>query len=73
VTWNVTVWDECQPGLQEHYPSGVHAVIAEGLRSVGAGRIFYFSPAHEEQPVYHQPKIQLIIASAVEWACPCSS
>jgi trehalose utilization protein len=36
----------------------------------GRGRIFYFSPGHEEQPVYHQPEIQLIIANAVEWACP---
>jgi trehalose utilization protein len=34
----------------------------------GRGRIFYFSPGHEEYPVYHQPEIKQIIGNAVEWA-----
>ncbi len=34
----------------------------------GRGRIFYFSPGHEEYPVYHQPEIRQILANAVEWA-----
>jgi trehalose utilization protein len=33
----------------------------------GAGRIFYFSPGHEEYPVYFQPDIQRVIANAVAW------
>jgi len=33
----------------------------------GAGRIFYFSPGHEEYPVYFQPEIQRVIANAVAW------
>ncbi|HKW07057.1 MAG TPA: ThuA domain-containing protein [Candidatus Dormibacteraeota bacterium] len=33
----------------------------------GAGRIFYFSPGHEEYPVYFQPEIQHVIANAVAW------
>jgi trehalose utilization protein len=33
----------------------------------GAGRVFYFSPADQEFPVYHQPEIQRVIANAVAW------
>lgn len=33
----------------------------------GGGRIFYFSPGHEEYPVYHQPEVQRVIANAVAW------
>ena len=36
----------------------------------GGGRIFYFSPGHETNPVYHQPEIRRIIANAVRWASP---
>lgn len=38
----------------------------------GLGRIFYFSPGHEEYPVYFQPEIQRVIANAVAW-CAASS
>ena len=34
----------------------------------GQGRIFYFSPGHEDYPVYHQPEVQQVIANAVSWA-----
>ena len=34
----------------------------------GAGRIFYFSPGHEEFPVYHLPLVKQVIANAVQWA-----
>ncbi|HEV2414175.1 MAG TPA: ThuA domain-containing protein [Candidatus Dormibacteraeota bacterium] len=33
----------------------------------GLGRIFYFSPGHEDYPVYFQPEIQRVIANAVAW------
>ena len=33
----------------------------------GAGRIFYFGPADQEFPVYHQPEIQRVIANAAAW------
>jgi trehalose utilization protein len=39
----------------------------------GAGRVFYFSPGHEEYPVYHQPEIQRVIANAVAWCAGASS
>lgn len=37
----------------------------------GYGRIFYFQPGHEEQPIYEIPQIQRIITNAVRWAAPC--
>ncbi len=36
----------------------------------GHGRIFYFSPGHETQPIYHHPEIQRVITNAVHWARP---
>jgi trehalose utilization protein len=36
----------------------------------GRGRIFYFSPGHETNPVYHQPEVQRVIVNAVRWAAP---
>ena len=38
--------------------------------SRGLGRVFYFSPGHEEHPIYHQAEIQRILANAVEWCAP---
>jgi trehalose utilization protein len=34
----------------------------------GRGRIFYFSPGHETNPVYHQPEVRRVIANGVRWA-----
>jgi trehalose utilization protein len=34
----------------------------------GKGRVFYFSPGHEENPVYHQAEIRRVIANGVRWA-----
>ncbi len=34
----------------------------------GNGRIFFFSPGHETNPVYHQPEIRRTIANGVVWA-----
>ena len=34
----------------------------------GKGRIFYFSPGHETNPVYHRPEIRRILANATRWA-----
>lgn len=36
----------------------------------GNGRIFYFQPGHEANPVYQNPIVQRIIRNAVVWACP---
>jgi len=33
----------------------------------GAGRVFYFAPADQEFPAYHQPEVQRVIANAVAW------
>jgi trehalose utilization protein len=33
----------------------------------GQGRIFYFSPGHETNPVYHQAEVRRIIANAAQW------
>jgi trehalose utilization protein len=34
----------------------------------GNGRIFYFSPGHETQPVYHLSGVRRVLANAVLWA-----
>ncbi len=34
----------------------------------GRGRIFYFSPGHETNPVYHQAEVQRVLANATRWA-----
>jgi trehalose utilization protein len=36
----------------------------------GRGRIFYFSPGHETNPVYHQPEVRRVIGNAVRWVSP---
>jgi trehalose utilization protein len=36
----------------------------------GRGRIFYFSPGHEEHPVYHQPEVQRVLLNSTRWAAP---
>ncbi len=34
----------------------------------GAGRIFYFRPGHETYPIYHDERVQRILADAARWA-----
>ncbi|GAA2411714.1 trehalose utilization protein ThuA [Streptomyces glaucosporus] len=34
----------------------------------GLGRIFYFSPGHEEYPVYRRPDVRTVLANAAFWA-----
>ncbi|MFO7612935.1 MAG: ThuA domain-containing protein [Clostridia bacterium] len=34
------------------------------------GRMFYFQPGHESHPIYHNEKIQRVIANACAWAAP---
>ena len=41
--------------------------------SRGAGRIFYFQPGHETNPVYYQPEITRVIQNAVHWVAPAFS
>ena len=36
----------------------------------GNGRIFYFRPGHEVYPIYHHPKVRLVLRNAVKWAAP---
>ncbi len=36
----------------------------------GYGKIFYFQPGHEEQPIYEMPEIQRIIVNAVRFCSP---
>ncbi len=36
----------------------------------GYGKVFYFSPGHESNPIYHQPEIKRIIANSVKWLAP---
>ena len=49
------------------YPGG-EVFRSGGVWYRGRGRIFYFTPGHEEYPVYSQPEIQQVIRNAVAWA-----
>jgi trehalose utilization protein len=37
---------------------------------VGKGKVFYFQPGHETNPVFFDPIIRRIMRNAVEWASP---
>ena len=39
----------------------------------GNGKIFYFCPGHETQPIYYQPEVLRVITNAVRWAAPVDS
>ena len=36
----------------------------------GAGKIFYFQPGHESQPIYYRDDVRRILANAAAWAAP---
>ncbi len=36
----------------------------------GHGKVFYFSPGHESNPIYHQAEIKKIIANGIQWLAP---
>ena len=36
----------------------------------GKGKVFFFSPGHEDYPIYLQPQIQRVISNGVKWAAP---
>ena len=38
----------------------------------GAGKVFYFQPGHETNPVYKNPNVLTIIKNTVYWATPCN-
>jgi trehalose utilization protein len=37
---------------------------------IGKGRVFYFQPGHETNPVFFDPNVRKIMLNAVEWAAP---
>ena len=48
------------------FPNGKQ--IRSGLAyQIGAGRVFYFRPGHEENPTFYRPDIQRVIRNAVYW------
>ncbi|MDQ2823984.1 MAG: ThuA domain-containing protein [Verrucomicrobiota bacterium] len=36
----------------------------------GNGKVFYFRPGHEVYPIYHHPKVRLVLRNAAKWAAP---
>ena len=39
----------------------------------GLGKVFYFQPGHETNPIFHNEYVQKIIRNAVYWAAPCDT
>lgn len=48
------------------FPNG-HAIHSGLAYAVGAGRVFYFRPGHEENPTFLLPDVQRVIRNAVYW------
>ena len=38
--------------------------------TIGKGRMFYFQPGHETNPIFYDANIRKIMANAVAWAAP---
>ncbi len=36
----------------------------------GLGKVFYFSPGHETDPIYHNSNVQKVISNAIRWVAP---
>ena len=47
---------------------GGEAAISGGCYYRGRGRVFFFTPGHEEYPIYYDPSVQQVIHNAVYWA-----
>jgi arylsulfatase A len=57
------------------YPNDINGAIAEGLKElkdweVVKGKVFYFQPGHETNPVFFDPNVRKIMCNAVQWAAP---
>ena len=53
--------------------AGGEAGISGGCYARGRGRVFSFTPGHEDYPIYHHPGVQRVLINAVRWAhnpCP---
>ena len=37
---------------------------------IGKGKVFYFQPGHETNPVFYEIPVRQILRNAVEWAAP---
>jgi trehalose utilization protein len=49
------------------FPGG-HGFPSGLAYTVGAGRVFYFRPGHEENPTYYRDDVRRILRNAVHWA-----
>ena len=47
-----------------------HASPFGWAREVGAGRVVYLQPGHEDCPVYAAPAVRRLLANAVRWVAP---
>ena len=48
------------------FPEG-HQIRSGLAYTIGAGRVFYFRPGHEENPTFYLPEIQRVVKNAVYW------
>jgi hypothetical protein len=66
VTIRVTVWDEDQPGIDGHYPTGIHGAIADGLVAVLGDRV-RVRTATMDQPGHGLPPEVLDATDVLVW------
>ncbi|MDE2127266.1 MAG: ThuA domain-containing protein [Armatimonadetes bacterium] len=52
-------------------PAGSTQESRQGMTwQIGAGRVFYFQPGHEDYPIYYQPEIRHVFRNGILWVNP---
>ena len=66
MTIHVTIWNEDQPGCEDHYPSGIHGALRDGLVSELGDRVRVHTATMDE-PRHGLPSSVLDATDVLLW------